>query len=78
MNLMDSVMGFSRRRKTSKAAATLGEIDEVVDWGRLVEIVSVLDKTQGGKGGRPPIDFEIKSFGELSRVAEDAVFAVDV
>ena len=60
MNLMDSVMGFSRRRKVSRAVGTLSEIDAVVEWGKLVKIVSVLDKTREGKGGRRPIDFEIK------------------
>ena len=60
MNLVDGVMGFSRRRKVSQAVGTLREIDEVVDWGELVRIVSVLDRTRGGKGGRPPISFEIK------------------
>jgi len=60
MSLIDAVMSFSRRRKVSKATATLGEIDEVIDWPELVKIVSVLDKTREGKGGRPPISFEIK------------------
>ena len=57
---MDAVLGFSGRRKVSKAVGTLSEIDVQVDWRDLAEIVSVLDKTQTGKGGRPPIGFEIK------------------
>ena len=60
MTFLDAVMGFSRRRKVSKAVRTLSEIDALVDWRVLAEIVSVLDRTQTGKGGRPPIGFEIK------------------
>ncbi len=53
-------MGFSRRRKVSKAVGTLREIDSLVDWRVLAEIVNVLDRSQTGRGGRPPIGFEIK------------------
>ena len=60
MTLMDAVMSFSRRSKTSKTVATLAAIEKLVKWHELVEIVSVLDKTQTGKGGRPPIAFETK------------------
>ena len=57
---MDGLMGFSRRRKVSKAVGTLREIDSLVDWRVLAEIVNVLDRSQTGRGGRPPIGFEIK------------------
>ena len=57
---MDAVMSFGGRRKTSRAVATLEAIGAMVNWGELAVIVSVLDKTRGGRGGRPPIDFEIK------------------
>ncbi len=60
LSLMDAVLSFGGRRKTSKAVATLEAIGAMVDWAELVRIVSVLDKTREGKGGRPPIDFEIK------------------
>jgi transposase, IS5 family len=60
LTLMDAVMSFSGRRKTSKAVETLASIGKLVDWGKLVGVVSGLDRTQGGKGGRPPISFEIK------------------
>jgi hypothetical protein len=60
LTLVDALMGMSRRTKTSKALATLGTISGLVDWDKLVKIVSILDKTQTGKGGRPPIDFEVK------------------
>lgn len=60
LTLMDGLMGFSRRRKVSKAVRTLGEIDKLVDWRVLAEIVSVLDRSGTQCGGRPPIDFEIK------------------
>ena len=53
-------MSFSRRKKISRAVGTLSEIEKVVDWRALVEIVKGLDRTQGGRGGRPPISFEIK------------------
>ena len=57
---MDTVMSFGGRRKTSRAVATLEAIGGMVNWQELAVIVSVLDKTRGGRGGRPPIDFEIK------------------
>lgn len=60
LSLMDAVLSLSRRKKTSKAVGTLGAIAGLVDWDALVKAVSVLDKTREGKGGRPPISFEIK------------------
>lgn len=60
LSLMDAVLSFSRRSKSSKALATLSQIDNLVNWQALVNIVQGLDKTQTGKGGRPPIAFEIK------------------
>ena len=60
LSLMDAVMSLGGRRKTSRAVATLEALGAMVNWGDLAVIVSVLDKTQTGKGGRPPIDFEIK------------------
>lgn len=60
LTLMDAVMSFSGRRKTSKTVETLASIGKLVDWEKLVEVVSGLDRTQSGKGGRPPISFEIK------------------
>ena len=38
----------------------MGEIERLVDWESLAEVVKVLDRTQGGKGGRPPISFKVK------------------
>ena len=60
LTLADAVMGLGRRTKVSKAVRTLGEIDRLVDWRVLAEIVDVLDKSRTGRGGRPPIGFEIK------------------
>ena len=60
LSLMDAVLSFSRRSKTSKAVTTLSSIDKMVNWQALVNIVSCLDRSQSGKGGRPPISFEIK------------------
>jgi IS5 family transposase len=60
LSLMDAVLSFSRRSKTSKAVTTLSQIDKLVNWQALVNIVQGLDKTQSGKGGRPPIAFDIK------------------
>ena len=60
LSLMDAVLNLSRRKKTSKAVGTLGAIAGLVDWEALVKVVRVLDKTREGKGGRPPISFEIK------------------
>jgi IS5 family transposase len=60
LTLMDAVMSFSVRRKTSKTVKTLMSIAKLVDWEKLVQLVSGLDRTRSGKGGRPPISFEIK------------------
>jgi transposase, IS5 family len=60
LTFADAVVGFSRRKKSSKAVAMLAKISEIVNWSELAAIVRVLDKTQTGKGGRPPIDFEVK------------------
>lgn len=60
LTLMDAMLSFSRRKKTSRAVDTLSAIEKLVDWGALVEIVKRLDKTKEGRGGRPPISFEIK------------------
>lgn len=60
LTLMDAMLNMSRRKKTSRAVATLTSIEEVVEWGKLVEVLKPLDRTQSGKGGRPPIAFEIK------------------
>lgn len=61
LTLLDAVLGFSRRRnKTSKAVATLSTLSQLVNWQAPVNLVQDLDKSQGGKGGRPPIAFEVK------------------
>ena len=57
---MDAVLKMSRRKKVSRAVGTLGEMEKLVDWRMLVEIVKGLDRTREGRGGRRPIDFEIK------------------
>ena len=57
---MDAVLSLSRRRKISKAVTTLAELNKLVNWYALVGLVKGLDKTQSGKGGRPPISFEVK------------------
>lgn len=49
---MDAVLSFSRRKKVSRAVGTLGEIEKLVDWRVLAEIVNALDRTRGGRGGR--------------------------
>lgn len=60
LTLMDAVMSMSRRKKVSRAVRTLDEIGKMVDWEALVEVVAGLDRTRGGKGGRPPISFKVK------------------
>jgi hypothetical protein len=57
---MDAVLSISRRRNTNKAVTTESGIDKLVSWQALVNLVSGLDKTQTGKGSRPPIVFSIK------------------
>ena len=60
LTLMDAVLSLSRRKKISKAVTTLTELNKLVNWHALVGLVKGLDKTQSGKGGRPPISFEVK------------------
>lgn len=57
---MDSIWSFSKRKKQSRAVATLGKIDAVVNWSALVNIVKVIDKSNTPKGGRKPLPFEWK------------------
>jgi transposase, IS5 family len=60
LSLMDSIWTFSRRRKQSRAVATLAKIDAVVNWQALVNIVQVIDKSNTDKGGRKPLPFDWK------------------
>src|SRR5437016_1210730 len=60
LTLMDAMLSMSRRKKVSRAVRTLEEIDRMVDWDTLAEVVDALDRTRSGKGGRPPISFKIK------------------
>lgn len=60
LSFMDSIWSFSKRNKQSKAVATLAKIDTVVNWQALVNLVSVIDKSNTSKGGRPPLPFEWK------------------
>lgn len=57
---MDNLWSFSRRKKQSRAVATLAKIDSVVNWQALVNIVQVIDKSNTDKGGRKPLPFEWK------------------
>lgn len=57
---MDSIWSFSKRKKQSRAVATLAKIDGVVNWAALVNIVKVIDKSNTSKGGRKPLPFEWK------------------
>ncbi|MER3633254.1 MAG: hypothetical protein C4325_14780 [Blastocatellia bacterium] len=52
LTLADAVMGLGRRSKVSKAVRTLSEIERLVEWRDLAEIVKVLDKSGTGRGGR--------------------------
>ena len=57
---MDSLWMFSRRKKQSRAVATLDKINKVINWQALVNIVQVIDKSNTGKGGRKPLPFDWK------------------
>ena len=57
---MDAMLTLSRRKKTSRAVGTLESIGKLVDWEALVKIVEQLDRTREGRGGRPPVSFEVK------------------
>jgi IS5 family transposase len=57
---MDSIWMFSRRKKQSRAVATLDKISKVVNWQALVNIVQVIDKSNTDKGGRKPLPFDWK------------------
>lgn len=47
---------LNSRRKQSRMLSRLSKIDELVDWKQVVALVSVIDKTKSGKGGRPRKD----------------------
>ena len=57
---MDSIWMFSRRKKQSRAVATLDKINKVVNWQALVNIVQVIDKSNTDRGGRKPLPFDWK------------------
>lgn len=46
---------FSQRRKTSRTAKMLDKIKTFVDWTSIEKEVKIIDKTQSGQGGRPPL-----------------------
>lgn len=60
LSLMDSIWMFSRRKKQSRAVATLDKINKVVNWQALVNIVQVIDKSNTDRGGRKPLPFDWK------------------
>ncbi len=49
---------FSARRKQARIATTLDRIKAFVDWEALEQKVRLIDKTQGGKGGRPRLPLQ--------------------
>jgi len=51
LNLADNI--FSAREKQSRVVVALKKINDIVDWSSLVKIVSVIDQTKSGQGGRP-------------------------
>lgn len=51
---------FSQRKKTSRTAKMLDKIKTFVDWSSIEKQLSVIDKTQNGKGGRPPLPLSWK------------------
>ena len=50
-----------------KHGDSLAELDKIMDWGPFVEIIDEVrpDKTQEGKGGRPPVESSIMLKGLL-------------
>lgn len=51
---------FAKRKKISRTSLTLSQIDGLVDWKRLENKLSVIDKTRTKKGGRPPLPLKWK------------------
>ena len=49
---------FSQRFKKSRVNTTLDKIRDLVAWDLLERIISVIDKTKEGKGGRPRIPLQ--------------------
>lgn len=47
---------LSKRKKTSRMLKKLSEIDQIIDWQPIVELVRVIVKTDPEKGGRPHKD----------------------
>lgn len=54
LNLIDQF--FHTNKSTTRSAQFLKQIDELVNWNSLAKLVSVLDRTNTGKGGRPRHD----------------------
>ncbi len=46
---------FNPNRKRSKTHQKLQAIHKLIDWESLEKLFKGIDKTQQGKGGRPPI-----------------------
>jgi IS5 family transposase len=61
LGLSDELL--ARRRKSSKMAAKLKQIEQMVDWQPIYRKLSDIDKTSKSKGGRPrkPINWMVKA-----------------
>jgi transposase len=62
-----------------KHVDSLAELDKIMNWQPFIEIIDEVrpDKTQGGKGGRPPIPSAIMLkgllIGELYHLSDDQI-----
>lgn len=54
------LMVFSRRKKRSKVSSLLEELDDLVNWDALEEVVKKVDKSRTSKGGRKPLSLRVK------------------
>lgn len=53
-------MEISQHRKVSRVSLKLDKINTLVDWDKVVELVSIVDRTSKEKGGCPHRDIQVK------------------
>ncbi|NJO92362.1 MAG: hypothetical protein HC831_27875 [Chloroflexia bacterium] len=53
-------MEINRSRKASRVSMKLEQINNIVDWQSLLEMVQIVDRTDAEKGGCPHKDLLVK------------------
>lgn len=53
-------MEIAQNRKTSRVSVKLEQINTIVDWQQVLDVVSIVDRTDKIKGGCPHKDLLVK------------------